>query len=253
MIEIKGFTRKFGSFTAVENMNLTIKEGIVFGLLGPNGAGKSTTVKTIVGAIKPTSGQILINGIDVVQSPVKAKKMIGYVPEDPSLFKNLTGKEYLYLLGNLYHMPSKVLDEKITTILTQFGLIERCDEQILSYSKGMVQKLVIASAIIHNPEVLILDEPLSGLDAKAAAILKEIIRSFARRGKTVLFSSHILDVVEKLCDETAILFQGSLLAMGTATDIIKTTGCESLEKAFIKLTGETDVAKEAADIIAALE
>ncbi|MBN2441964.1 MAG: ABC transporter ATP-binding protein [Spirochaetales bacterium] len=253
MIEIINFSRRFGSISAVENMNLTIKEGLVFGLLGPNGAGKSTTVKTIAGAIKPTSGTILINGKDSVNNPIEAKKMTGYVPENPGLFKNLTGREYLYLIGNLYHMEETVLKEKITRILTQFGLEERGDEQIDSYSKGMAQKLVIASAIIHNPQVLILDEPLTGLDAKAAAILKEIIRSFARNGKTVLFSSHILDVVEKLCDEIAILFQGNLLVTGTARDIIEKTGCESLEKSFIKLTGESDIAKEAADIVAALE
>lgn len=253
MIEIKEFTRRFGSFTAVEDMKLHIKEGIVFGLLGPNGAGKTTTVKTIVGAIKPTSGQIIINGKDVVQSPTEVKRIIGYVPENPGLFKNLTGKEYLTLLGNLYHIQEKVLDEKTDRILTRFELFERRNEQILSYSKGMVQKLVIASAILHNPEVLILDEPLTGLDAKSSAILKEIIRSFARQGKTVLFSSHILDIVEKLCDEIAILYQGSLLATGTAGDIMEKTGCKTLEEGFIKLTGETDVTKEAADIVAALE
>lgn len=253
MIEIIGFTRRFGSFTAVENMTLRIKEGIVFGLLGPNGAGKSTTVKSIVGAIKPSSGRIIINGKDIVQYPLEVKRMIGFVPENPSVFKNLTGKEYLYLLGNLYHISEKVLDEKVKTILTQFGLYEKGDDQILSYSKGMVQKLVIAAAIIHNPEVLVLDEPLTGLDAKSAAILKEILRSFARRGRTVLFSSHILDIVEKLCDEIAVLSQGSVLATGTAKDIMKQTGCNSLEQGFIKLTGETDVSEEAADIVAALE
>jgi ABC-2 type transport system ATP-binding protein len=253
LIELKNFTRRFGAFTAVENMNLYIKDGIVFGLLGPNGAGKSTTVKSIAGAIKPSSGQILINGKDVVQSPIEVKKISGYVPENPALFKNLTGKEYLTLLGNLYHMTEKVLDEKINRILTQFELYDRRNEQILSYSKGMTQKLVIASAILHNPEVLILDEPLTGLDAKSSAILKEIIRSFARRGKTVLFSSHILDIVEKLCDEIAILYKGSLLATGTAVGIMEKTGCTTLEEGFIKLTGETDVTREAADIVAALE
>ncbi|MBN2536492.1 MAG: ABC transporter ATP-binding protein [Spirochaetales bacterium] len=253
MIEIIEFTRRFGSFTAIENMNLQIRNGIVFGLLGPNGAGKTTTVKTITGAIKPSSGKILINGKDVVQSSIKAKQITGYVPENPSLFNNLTGKEYLTLLGNLYHIAEKVLEEKIDRILTQFELYEKRNEQILSYSKGMTQKLVIASAILHNPEVLILDEPLTGLDAKSSAILKEIIRSFARQGKTVLFSSHILDIVEKLCDEIAILFKGCLLATGTSRDIMEKTGSKTLEEGFIKLTGETDIAKEAADIVAALE
>jgi ABC-2 type transport system ATP-binding protein len=253
MIDIIKFTRRYGSFTAVKDMTLHIKDGVVFGLLGPNGAGKTTTVKTITGAMKPTSGQILINGKDIVESPVEAKKITGYVPENPGLFKTLTGKEYLALMGNLYHISDRVLEEKINRILTQFGLFDRRNEQILSYSKGMSQKLVIASAILHNPGVLILDEPMTGLDAKSSAILKEIIRSFARQGKTVLFSSHILDVVEKLCDEIAILYEGSLLISGTARYIMEKTKSQTLEEGFIKLTGETDITREAADIVSALE
>jgi ABC-2 type transport system ATP-binding protein len=253
MIEIRDFTRTFGSLIAVENMSLSIGKGVVYGLLGPNGAGKTTTVKTIVGALNPTVGEIIIDGINLADDPIKAKRIIGYVPENPSLFKSLTGREYLYLTGNLYHIEKTILKEKAKTLLTQFGLYEKRDEQIATYSKGMAQKLVIAAAIIHNPRVLILDEPLTGLDAKASAILKEIIRSFARNGKTVLFSSHILDIVEKLCDEIAILYKGKLLATGTAGHIMETTGCDTLEKGFIKLTGETDISKEAADIVAALE
>lgn len=226
---------------------------MIFGLLGPNGAGKSTTVKTITGAIKPTEGRIIVDGLDITKDPEKVKSRIGYVPENPDVFPNLTGREYLFLTGQLYHITGANLRAKIEALLRRFELIDRADEQIASYSKGMTQKLVIASAIMHNPANLILDEPLSGLDAKSAAILKEVIRSFARQGRTVLFSSHVIDVVEKLCDEIAIMNGGTILATGKSETIVKESGCENLESAFIKLTGETDVTKEAEIIVSSIQ
>jgi len=253
MIEIIDFTRRFGSYTAVDRMNLNIEAGCVFGLLGPNGAGKTTTVKSIVGAIKPSSGKILINKKDVNLFPVEVKSIIGFVPENPVVFKSLTGLEYLYLVGKLYHIENATLEKKINDILGRFDLTERAGEQIIAYSKGMVQKLVIASAFLHNPSILILDEPLTGLDAKSVAILKQVITSFASRGKTVVFCSHILEIVEKLCDRMAILHNGRILSTGTSWDIIEQTKCKTLEEAFIKLTGETDITKEAADIVSSLE
>jgi ABC-2 type transport system ATP-binding protein len=253
MIEIVDLVKQYGAINAISGITLTVMPGMVSGLLGPNGAGKSTTVKCIVGAIKPTSGTIRVNGIRIDESPIEVKRMIGYVPESPTLFKNLTGKEYLTLAGKLYQVPDSALEEKISDLLERFDLDDRKDEQLLSYSKGMSQKIVIAAALLHNPQVLILDEPLNGLDAASAALLKEVMRSFASRGKTVLFLSHTLDVVEKLCDRIAILCAGKLLIAGTSREIMAGTGSASLEDAFIRLTGVTDIAREAEEIVASLE
>jgi ABC-2 type transport system ATP-binding protein len=252
MIEIRDLVKQFGAITAVSGISLSIEPGFVNGLLGPNGAGKSTTVKCIVGAIKPTSGAISVNGVHVDESPVEAKRMIGYVPENPPLFRNLTGKEYLTLVGKLYQVPDDELEERSSDLLARFGLADRQDEQLLSYSRGMAQKIVIASALVHNPQVLILDEPLAGLDAASAALLKEVVKSFAARGKTVLFLSHTLDVVEKLCDKIFVLCGGKLLVSGSAREILENTGSASLEEAFIRLTGVTNVAREAEEIVRSL-
>jgi ABC-2 type transport system ATP-binding protein len=253
MIEINNLVKQYGSVIAVSGISLAIKPGMVSGLLGPNGAGKSTTVKCIVGAIKPTSGTIRVNGMSIYESPIEVKRMIGYVPESPVLFKNLTGRECLLLAGKLYQIEDRTLEERTNDLLDRFGLAEHKNEQILSYSKGMAQKIALASALLHNPQVLILDEPLNGLDAASAALLKEVMRSFAARGKTVLFLSHTLDVVERLCDEIAILFGGKVLMTGTGRAIIESTRCKNLEEAFIRLTGVTDIAREAEEIVASLE
>lgn len=253
MIEIRDLVKQYGAVNAVSGISLDVKPGSVSGLLGPNGAGKSTTVKCIVGAIKPTSGTIRVNGMRIDESPVEVKRMIGYVPENPVLFRNLTGRECLLLAGQLYQLEDRQIEERTGELLERFGLAGHKDEQILSYSKGMAQKIALASALIHNPQVLILDEPLNGLDATSAALLKEVMRSFASRGKTVLFLSHTLDVVERLCDSIAILFAGKVLTSGTSREIMDWTGCKSLEEAFIRLTGVTDIAREAEEIVASLE
>ena len=252
MIQLIDFTRRYGNFTAVDGVNLIIPPGEVFGLLGPNGAGKSTIVKSITGAIKPTSGRILVHDQDVTLQPEAVKAKTGYIPEQPAVFKNLTGREYLNFVGRLYHIPPETLSRRTAELLERFNLTEQADNQIFSYSKGMTQKLIILSAFLHNPDVLILDEPLSGLDANAAAVFKQTVRSFAARNKTILFSSHILEVVQKLCDRIAILHNGTILASGTTGEIMQQTATDSLEEAFIKLTGQTDIAKEAADILTAL-
>lgn len=253
MIELIEFTRRYGNFTAVDGVSLKVSPGKICGLLGPNGAGKSTIVKAIVGAIRPTAGRILVNNLEISLKPEKVKSCIGYVPENPSVFKNLTGLEYLHFVGNLYHVPPRTLRQRIGELLEKFGLREQGGSQIFSYSKGMTRKLSLTAALLHNPEVLILDEPLSGLDANAAAVFKETIRSLALRGKTILFSSHILEVVEKLCDDIAILHEGAILARGTSPEILADTGTFSLEEVFIRFTGQKDVAGEAAGILAALD
>ncbi len=242
----------YGTFTAVDRMNLQVPEGRVFGLLGPNGAGKTTTVKCVAGLLRPTSGTILVNQVNVAQNPMAVKAMLGYVPESPVLFKSLTGRELLTLVGRLHRMEEGKLRRRGGELLDSFGLGEKADEQIHAYSKGMAQKLAIAAALLSNPTVLILDEALNGVDAASAAMLKQLIRGLADAGKTVVFCSHILEVVERLCDEIAIVAQGSVRARGTVSSIMTENGAATLEEAFIKLTGETDVAREASEILSAL-
>jgi len=252
MIQISQLTRVYGSFTAVDGMSIDIPEGKVFGLLGPNGAGKSTTVKCIAGLLRPTSGTVTVNGIDVAKDPMSVKAMLGYVPESPALFKSLTGRELLTLVGRLHRMKEDDLAVRAGELLESFGLGAKAGEQVQAYSKGMSQKLAIAAALLPNPRVLILDEALNGLDASSAAVLKQLIRGLADAGKTVIFCSHILEVVERLCDEIAIVAQGKVRARGAVADIVKDAGASTLEQAFISLTGETDVAREAGEILAAI-
>jgi ABC-2 type transport system ATP-binding protein len=252
MIRITDLTRMYGSFTAVDRMSLEIPEGTVFGLLGPNGAGKSTTVKCIAGLLRPTSGRILVNDVNVAEDPIAVKAMLGYVPESPVLFRTLSGRELLTLVGRLHRMEEKELRHRSGELLDSFGLGARADEQVQGYSKGMTQKLAIAAALLPNPRVLILDEALNGLDAASAAVLKQLIRGLANAGKTVVFCSHILEVVERLCDEIAIIAQGRVRARGSVASLMTDTRAATLEQAFISLTGETDVAREASEILAAL-
>jgi ABC-2 type transport system ATP-binding protein len=252
VIRIEGFIRQYGAFTAVDGIDLEIPDGKIFGLLGPNGAGKSTTVKCIAGLLRPTGGRIVVNGVDVVENPMAVKAMIGYVPETPALFRALTGRELMLLVGRLHRMDEAALKGRIGELLSSLGLGDKADEQIQAYSNGMRQKLAIAAALISNPRVLILDEALNGLDASSAAVLKQLLRGLADAGKTVVFCSHILDVVERLCDDIAIIAQGKLRSRGTVAGIMKESGAATLEQAFISLTGETDVAREASEILSAL-
>jgi ABC-2 type transport system ATP-binding protein len=220
MIRITDLTRMYGSFTAVDRMSLVIPEGSVFGLLGPNGAGKTTTVKCIAGLLRPTSGKILVDDIDVAENPMAVKAALGYVPESPAMFRTLSGRELMTLVGRLHRMNEEELARRAGELLESFGLGGKADEQVQSYSKGMTQKLAIAAALLPNPRVLILDEALNGLDASSAAVLKQLIRGLADAGKTVVFCSHILEVVERICDDIAIVAQGRVRAQGTVSAIM---------------------------------
>ena len=233
-------------------MDLDVPDGVIFGLLGPNGAGKSTTVKCIAGLLRPTSGSVRVNGVDVAREPLAVKAMLGYVPESPTLFPTLTGRELLTLVGRMHRMQETALDGRIEELLGAFGLGDKSDHQVHSYSKGMAQKLAIAAALLPNPQLLILDEALNGLDAASAAVLKRLLRGLADTGKTVVFCSHILEVVERLCDQIAVVAHGRLRARGSVSAIMAESGASTLEQAFMTLTGETDVAREASEILAAL-
>jgi ABC-2 type transport system ATP-binding protein len=255
MIEILHLSKRYGDTLAVEDLSVTIDAGEIFALLGPNGAGKSSTVKVLTGLSRPTTGTVRIAGFDVVQEPVEVKTRVGYVPENAILYESLTADEYLDLAGTLRHIDRTKLAEQREELFSLFELTKQDRKKLLAeFSKGMKQKVLIIAALIHNPEVLILDEPLSGLDANAALIFKEVIRKFAHgsSGKTIFFCSHVLDVVERLCDRIAIMNHGKLIAMGTPQQLLEASGELSLELAFHKLTGGTDIERSTDDVLRAL-
>lgn len=238
MIEIKNISKSYnkGNIKAVDNLNLTVKKGEIFGFLGPNGAGKTTTIKMIVGLLNPDTGSITINGFDNSQKPIEAKKHIGYVPDNPDLYDRLTGTEYLNFMADVYQVPADVRKERVAHYLEMFGLNDAATDLIKSYSHGMKQKIALTGALIHNPEVWILDEPMVGLDPKSAHLLKGQMREHCDRGNTVFFSTHILEVAEKLCDRIGIIHKGKLIAIGTMDELRQGEKKESLENIFLELT-----------------
>jgi ABC-2 type transport system ATP-binding protein len=252
LIEVNNLTRRFGSLTAVDNLSFSVPGGEIFGLLGPNGAGKTTTVKMMVGMIKPSAGDIRINGHDIRSDSLKIRMETGYVPESCALYENLTGREHLEMICELHHLPPEGVNSRIGRLIELLGLRNAADGRISTYSKGMKQKLLLGSALIHNPRLLILDEPFSGLDANTQSVFKELIRKFVDDGRIVIFCSHILEVVELVCDRLLIIDEGRKLAEGTPQQIIAEHQAESLSQAFGRLTGATDIGDQAHDILDAL-
>lgn len=238
MIKIRSLTKAFGPQLAVRNIDLVIPAGQLVGLLGPNGAGKSTTIKMLTGMLLPTSGTAEVGGFDVVQDPLNVKRIVGYVPETGAVFESLTAWEYLHLVAALYHLPENEATERIERFGQFFDLTKDTlqDKQLSAFSKGMRQKVVITAALLHGPKVVFLDEPLNGLDANAALSLKTLITSLAREGKTIVYCSHILDVVERICERVVIIHEGSIVADGTVDQLLQQTGEKSLEHVFNKLT-----------------
>ncbi len=253
MIVTENLSRSYGNKAALIGLNLIVQPGEILGFLGPNGAGKSTTVKILTGMIRPDAGRAIVGGFDVVEQPMEVKKLIGYVPETAALYDGLTGAEYLELIGCLYHLDTKTSEGRRRELLELFGLTEAQHQRMSEYSKGMRQKVAIIAALIHRPDVLIMDEPLDGLDANAAMIVKELLKQMAAQGKTVLFCSHILEVVDRMCSKIVIINHGQLVTSGTSEDIKRATGELSLEAAFGKLTGGQDVGRVASDFLSALE
>jgi ABC-2 type transport system ATP-binding protein len=253
MIEILNLSKRYGSTLAVEDLSLRIETGEIFALLGPNGAGKSSTVKVLTGLSKPTTGLVRISGFDVAKEPLEVKRRIGYVPENAILYESLTADEYLDLVGELRHMEREKLHTQRDELFALFDLGAEDRKKLLGeFSKGMKQKVLLIAALVHNPEVLILDEPLSGLDANAALIFKEVLRKFALGGKTIFFCSHVLDVVERLCDRIAIINKGRLVAIGTPAELLEQSGELSLERAFNRLTGGADIERSTEEVMRAL-
>ncbi len=253
MIKVRDLSKHFGTLRAVDQLSFTINTGEVFGLLGPNGAGKSTTVKMMVGMLTPSGGEIEINGRSVRTAINDIKRDLGYVPENCALYENLTGREHLEMVCHLHAFPIEKVESQVEKLLSLLELKDFADSRIAGYSKGMKQRLLLAGAIIHNPSVLVLDEPLSGLDANAQSLIRELIKEFAREGRTVVFCSHVLEVVERLCDRLIIVSKGKKLVEGTPAEIIKQVGVDSLGVAFNQLTGATDIDSQAKGILRALD
>jgi len=232
MIEITNVSKSYnGSTYAVKDLSLSVPSGEIFGFLGPNGAGKSTTIKMITGIHGVDKGTITINGKDIMKNPMEAKKTFGYVPDSPDMFLRLKGIEYLNFMADMYEVPKEVRQERIESLAKKFDLYNALSDQIQSYSHGMRQKIVIIGVLVHEPDVWILDEPLTGLDPKSAYILKEMMREHADRGKIVFFSTHVLEVAEKICDRVAIINKGNLQFKGNLDEMrdhFKSN--ESLEK-----------------------
>jgi ABC-2 type transport system ATP-binding protein len=253
MIQTEKLSRRYGEKLALADLDLRVEPGEILGFLGPNGAGKSTTVKILTGMIRPDSGRAIVAGFDIVAEPLEAKKRIGYVPETGALYEALSPDEYLELMSCLYHLDPKSARSRREELLDLFGLLEVKDQRMTEFSKGMKQKVVIAAALMHRPDVLFLDEPLDGLDANAALLVKVLLKKLADQGKTVLFCSHILEVVERICTRIVIINNGRQIANGTAPVIAAETGARTLEEAFGRLTGVRDAAAVTADFLAALE
>jgi ABC-2 type transport system ATP-binding protein len=238
MIEINNVSKSYnGTTKAVDSLNLTIPNGLVFGFLGPNGAGKSTTIKMITGVLNADSGDIKINDVSIKQKPLEAKKQFGYVPDSPDMFLRLKGLEYLNFMADVYEVPKEVRKERIENLAKRFELTEALGDKIQSYSHGMRQKIVLIGALIHDPAVWILDEPMTGLDPRASFTLKEMMKENAANGKTVFFSTHVLEVAEKICDKVAIINKGNILFCGTLEEMREHfKSNESLEDMFLELT-----------------
>lgn len=238
MIEIRDLTKKYGDFTAVDGLSLTVARGEIFGFLGPNGAGKTTTIRVMAGLSLPTTGTVAIGGIDVIRDPVRSKAIVGYVPDRPYLYEKLTGRELLQFVANLYRREWRDCEERSLDLLRYFGLGDWIDARIENLSHGMKQKLVIAGALVHDPAVLIIDEPMVGLDALAQRQVKELFRSLAREEKTIFLTTHTMSIAEAVCDRVAILHRGRVAAIGTIAELKESAGRPGspLEDIFLELT-----------------
>ncbi len=251
IITIRNLTKNYGEKTVLNNINLDIYPGQVIGYIGPNGAGKSTTVKVLTGIIQDYEGDVTVAGKDLRSDLMEIKKMIGYVPELAELYDLLTPREYLTFTGTLYHMEPAVIDERITRMLDLFGLAENIDQRMDSFSKGMRQKVLLASGLLHNPSIVILDEPLSGLDANAVILVKELLQRLKQEGKTIFYCSHMMDVVEKVSDRVVLIDKGRIIANGTIAELKGDTG-QSLEQIFSRLTITDDIGRRADDLASAI-
>jgi ABC-2 type transport system ATP-binding protein len=249
VISVRNLVKNFGAQRAVDDLTLDIGSGEIVGFLGPNGAGKSTTLKMLTGMIEPTSGTATIAGFDITRQPIEVKRNVGFVPESGAVFESITGLEYLTMVAALYGIPEDAAVERIRQFIQFFdlGFDTLTDKLLGAYSKGMRRKVVITSALLHNPPVVFFDEPLDGLDANAAVGFKALIQTLARSGKTIVYSSHILDVVERVCDRVIIIDKGRLLLDGAPDALVAAANVGTLEKLFTQLTGGDELERKAQD------
>lgn len=253
MLRLDGVTKSFGAIAAVRNVSFTASPGEVLGYLGPNGSGKSTTVKMIAGLVEPTRGTVSFGGRDIQDSLLDHRRRIGYVPESPEVYSYLSGSEYLMLVGRLRRIPDRLLEAKIERVLELFGLFDDRFARLSAYSKGMRQKISIAAALLHDPDLVILDEPYSGLDVGSVLVLRELVRRLAEDGKTVLVSSHVLELTEQVCSKVVILREGEVVGSGSVDTLRQLMRKPSLEAVFTELARQPDAARIASEVIAVMK
>jgi ABC-2 type transport system ATP-binding protein len=237
IIKIKNLTKIFGTVRAVDDLSLEVNEGEFFCFLGPNGAGKTTTIKILTGLLRPTSGTATISGYDIAANPVEAKQAIGYIPDHPYLYEKLSGREFMRFIAGMYKLDGAALDGRIEELMTEFGIIEYADQLTEDYSHGMRQKLIFSATFLHNPRVVIVDEPWVGLDPKSIRNVKDYLKARTREGVSIFMSTHTLSIAEEIADRVGIIHKGRLVAIGTV-DEIKTGAIRNLEDVFLELTAE---------------
>jgi ABC-2 type transport system ATP-binding protein len=242
LIQTRHLVKKYGNKIAIQDVSFQVYGGEIFGFLGPNGAGKTTTIKMLVGLLQPTSGSIKVGGYDVLTRPIQAKAITGYVPDEPNLYAKLTGSDLLRFVGELYGLDRQQIKRRAEELLRLFDLTEVGDDTIDSYSHGMQQKMALAAALVHDPRVLVLDEPTVGLDPKSARLIKDILRQMAKRGAAIFLSTHILEIAERMCDRIGIISQGKIVAVGAMQEL-RGEGQASLEDIFLSLTGGAEYAE----------
>jgi ABC-2 type transport system ATP-binding protein len=251
MLEVKNLTKRFRGLTAVDNVSFHIRPGEILGYLGPNGSGKSTTVKIITGLLEPSEGEVLLHGRTLVDDPIAFKARLGYVPEESYLYTHLSGAEYLIFIARLRSIPYQTALTRAAELLRLFQLHDARNSPMATYSKGMRQRVLLAAALLHDPELLILDEPFSGLDVNAALLLRGLLEVFAAEGKMILFSSHVLEVVEKVCSRVVILYKGKVVLQDTIENV-KASLTPDLQQVFAQVTNQQDYAPVAQAILAAV-
>jgi ABC-2 type transport system ATP-binding protein len=248
MLEGRSLVKRFFGVAAVDDVSFAVRPGEVVGYLGPNGSGKTTTARIMTGLLEPTSGTVRWNGADIHQDLVAFRRRLGYVPEEPYLYPFLSGREYLQLVARLRELPAPLADRRMTALVDLFGLGDAAEQAISSYSKGMRQKVLIMGALLHNPEVLIFDEPESGLDVTATLVLRHLVRALAAQGKTILYSSHILEVVEKVCERVVVLYRGRVVADDSVEHLRNLRADASLDRVFAELVLHRDPEQTALEI-----
>jgi ABC-2 type transport system ATP-binding protein len=248
MLELSGISKKYNVFPAVDNVSFCIEPGEILGYLGPNGAGKTTTIKMLTGLLEPTSGDIFFQGKKIRNDMVEYKKKIGYVPEESDMYPHLSAYDYLLMVGRLRQIPEKALKEKIEQFMELLKLSLEMQSSISSYSKGMVQKVLLSAALLHNPDILLLDEPLSGLDVETSLIIKDLVKQLSKEGKIIFYCSHILEVVEKVCSRVIIIHKGKILTDDSVENLRNLMKVPSLEEIFSQLVIQQDTEKISKEI-----